>query len=325
MIDSAPQTLRAFADDDAEPVEQLLQALWGHDPTMHSVYRFHRVWPAHAGLIRKSLVASRDGTMCGVGTIFESTLHPARLFLVINVASTWQRQGVGSVLYDALTALGDGRPWLVKATRRDAAGWSFLTRRGYCPLVTTRLGVPDPSLPAVQAWMATLPREVAGYRICQFDEHPDDAELTTVAQVHAAVYRQFHQWNPPVAESDERALAHYCGPTVLAGSHLCVYQGDRLVGAANLFRDPARPTAAEGYLVHLGVIAHDSQDDQLLTAALIRRCLEWAETNGLRVRFEADDTYVPHRAVLAAAPADERDDDFVLFGSPAPGTTTAPD
>ncbi|MCG8350864.1 MAG: hypothetical protein MI924_24085 [Chloroflexales bacterium] len=306
-------TIRPFGDDDAAAVDRMLRDRWGHDPTMLAVYRIHRAWPSHMPFIRQTLLATWKETVCGAGTIFESALHPQLPMLAINVASEWQRRGIGAALYTALAARGDGRPLLVKATRRDPAGQAFLYRRNFRPRISTLIGVLDPRQPAVQQWMHQLPYDVPGYTFRPLDDPERPTSLITAARVHAAVYRRFHAWNPPIAESDEQALDHYCGPSVLNGSHLCVYTGTTLIGAANLFRDPARPDAAEGYLVHIGVVQKHQADADELTAALIRRSLEWATHHGLNVRFEADDTYQPHRAIFETAPAHEVDREFVLM------------
>lgn len=52
-----------------------------------------------------------------------------------------------------------------------------------------------------------------------------------------------------------------------------------------------------------------------ITAALIRRSLEFAADRGLRVCFEADDTYVPHRTLFERAPAIEVDRDFAIMAN----------
>ncbi|HEY0733489.1 MAG TPA: GNAT family N-acetyltransferase, partial [Herpetosiphonaceae bacterium] len=260
-----------------------------------------------------TLVATVDGTLVGVGTLFESTIHPRMLFVTLNVAPGWQRRGIGSQIWAALEALGDERPWITKMTREDQPGMSFLHKRGFKPLVSTLTGLLDPAAPAVQAWIASLPQAVPGYGIINFEDAP--ATWEEVALVHAAIYRRAHEWNPPIEESVDGALAHYCGPNVLLGSQLCVYRDQQLVGAANLIVHPFEPESGEAYLVNLGVLDLPPADADTLTGALIRRSLSFAAERGLRVRFEADDPHQPFQSWLLHAPASEVDHDFTIMGS----------
>lgn len=275
----------------------------------------HRAWPAGQGSLRRTLIAAGDGAVVGVGTLFENTFHPRRLMVVVNVAGGWRRRGIGSALFDALAQLGDGRPWLAKITRRDRAGMAFLAGRGFRPAINTLTGVLDPRREPVRVWLATLPAVVPGYRVIPFDDPACPASLAEVALVHAAVYRQFHQWNPPVEEDAAMALAHHCGPDVVAGSHLCAYAGDGLVGAANLIADPFHLGPDRAYLVNAGVVGADRPGARDITAALVRRSLEFAAARDLRVTFEVDDTYVHHQALFELAPVTEIDRDFTIVAN----------
>ncbi|MGH2600960.1 MAG: hypothetical protein ACRDJ9_16435, partial [Dehalococcoidia bacterium] len=151
--------------------------------------------------------------------------------------------------------------------------------------------------------------EVPGYAIV-----PADSALSPekVALVHAATARRYHAWNPMVEISTERALAMFGGAKVIPNSEPCVYAGDELVGAAHLIVHPFKRNADEAYLVNFGVVDDRSGADDL-TAALLRRCLEFAAEHGLRVGFEVDDPYEPHRSLLKAAPATNVSDDFVVM------------
>jgi GNAT superfamily N-acetyltransferase len=300
--------IRAFEERDTEAVDGLLRELWGHDAVMHETYRpMHRVWDM-PGLLRQTLVAERDGGVIGVGTIFESTIHPGMYGVMAHVATAQQRQRVGSALMDALAEKADGRPWMVKATKRDEAGMAFLHQRGFRPLMSTLTGLLDPQREEVRAWMDTLPTSVDGVRI----EACPAESVGEAAMVLAAVYTQFHQWNPPAPFTPEWARAIFCGEAMIPGSVLVMMRGEQMIGAATLLRNPSVPDANEGYLVHVGVIGNA---DDALTAALIRRAMEPASERGLKVRFEADETYQPHRALFEGAPAEEVDRDFGVWSN----------
>jgi N-acetylglutamate synthase-like GNAT family acetyltransferase len=306
-------TIRAFTSDDVEPVQHLLQELWGHDVTMLTMYNLHRDWQPPSGLLRSTLVATNNSAVVGVGTVFESTLHPLMLMVTINVANKWQQQGIGTALFTALRQRSDRRPWFAKLTRRDSSGVEFLSKRGFRPIVSTLTGLLDVRQEAVRAWIMTLPDADPNYRILNLDACASSVSLADVALVHAAVYRQFHTWNPPVEESVEQALRHYCGPEVIAGSHFCAYEDTHLIGASNLITNPLQPAAREGYLVNVGVIHDGTRDADTPTRMLVRRTLEFAAAQKLPVRFEADDTYVPHRTAFEHAPATEIDGDFIIM------------
>ena len=305
--------IRSFESADSEPVAELLQQVWSHDPIMLQVYGIHRVYPKNETLIRHSLVATLEHKIIGVGTLVESTLHPRMLWTAINVAPQWQRRGVGSALYEALEEVGDGRPWLIKLTLRDEAGTAFLNERGfYNPRDRSIMGVLDPAKEAVKAWLAQLPRDVPGYTFLSLGDPANPATLEDVARVQAKVYAQYHSWNPPVEEPVSAALAHYCGPNVIDGSHLCVLEGDQLIGATNLFQH-SLGEPEEAYLAHIGVVGRDRPQAHDLTQALIRRTVEWAAAHDLQVRFEADQEYAPHRTTYLTAPAEKVDRDFAIF------------
>lgn len=306
-------TIRPCRERDLEEIAALVEASWSHDATMSAIYKqSHRVWPA-VPLIRQTLVATVDDTLVGVGTLFESTIHPRMLFVTLNVTPGRQRRGIGSQMWEMLEALGDERPWIAKMTRRDQAGMNFLQKRGFRPLVSTLTGLLDPAAPAVQAWLTGLPQAASGYQIVSFEDTPADRE--EIALAHAAIYRQAHEWNPPIEESVNGALAHYCGPNVLAGSQICVYHGEQLVGGTHLIVHPFEPESGEAYLVNLGVVDLPPNDAYRLTGALIRRSLLFAAERGLRVRFEADNSHQPFQSWLLHAPAAQVDHDFTIMSS----------
>jgi GNAT superfamily N-acetyltransferase len=308
--------IRPAQEVDIDAVNHIRHRLWQHDPVMLLSYDWHRVWPPASGLIRKTLIATHQETICGAGTVFESTFHPLRLYLVINVASEWQRRGVGSALFHALASLGDGRGWLVKATLRDTAGCGFLSKHGFRPIMRSRMGLIDPRDHATQAWLSNFPKDVDGFHFQRW-QSADSKTLIDAARVHAAVYRRYHSYNPPIEVSDERALELYCGPTVFKDSHLFVYKEGVMVGAANLFREAAHQAADECYLVNVGANTAQAAITCDLTAALIRRSIEWAGAQGTNVRFEVDDAYIPHCEIFESAPALEIDRDFVLMARDA--------
>jgi predicted N-acetyltransferase YhbS len=317
-LTSARPLIRPFEVADAEPVAQLLQTLWGHDPVRLSLYSIHKDWRDLASrqhLIRLTLVAVVGGDIVGVGTLFESTYHPLMLNVVINVRPDRQRQGIGTALYRALREAADGRPWTVRLTLRDPAGTGFFARHGFSVLVRTMMGLLDPHEKPVREWMVSLPTAPEGFNIERLDPGTGKVPVEEIALFHAEIYRQFHLWNPPAEFSVERATALFCGEDRIEGSQLGAFEGRKLVGAANLIRNPFDVSRQEAYLVHVGVAERDVSGPlaHMLTAALIRSSLLFADDHELKVRFEADSTFVPHWAIFELSPAAQLDADSVLM------------
>ncbi|MEO5953814.1 MAG: GNAT family N-acetyltransferase, partial [Chloroflexia bacterium] len=298
---------------DAPAVDSILAEIWDHDPEMRHVYEYHKNWQdPPTSLIRQTLVAESQGQVIGVGTIFESTYSPHVLFLSIHVTPSLQRKGVGTTLYNALVALGDARPSTVKMNRKDVAGMSFLAKHEFSPAVNTLRGVIDPSTESVKDWLSTLPSEVDGFVVENLDDPNCKTTSLEAAKMHFRVYQQYHAWSPPAVPNDERALVWFLGEAV-SGTNLCAYWHGELIGAANLIATPFGSDGSEAYLVWIGVLENLGLDTETLTAVLIRRLIEIADRLGLKVRFEADNTYVPHRKILEQAPTNEGDNDFIAM------------
>jgi hypothetical protein len=244
-----------------------------------------------------------DGVV-GVGSLFESRLHPHRPMVTINVHPAHQRQGIGSALYDALKAIGDDRPWLVKLTDADIAGMAFFRQRGYKIVVRTLTGVLENA-----DWPRTLPEAGPDYRVLS----RDDAGITleAFAQAQAAIYRQAHRWNPPIIETDAQAIAHYCPPERTLAM-VCALRGEALAGACSLIHNPFVEDAP-AYLVFFGVLedAVPAADRYGLTADLIRAAL----ATGRTIAFEVDSVATPNYDLLRDAPAIDRDEGFVIMTS----------
>lgn len=304
-------SIRAFQSGDESPVAGILHELWGRDPEMLHIYDHHKDWQdPPTSLIRRTLVAESDASVVGMGTIFESTYSPHVLFLSIHVAPAFQRRGIGGSLFDRLVALGDSRPHTVKMKRTDGAGMSFLEKRGFSVAVDSLTGVIDLASEEAHRWIATLPSEANGLNIVSLGDPTCAATPLDLAWAQYHVYAQYHEWSPPAVPGDERVLQWFVGDAI-EGTNLCAFRNGELVGGGNLIATPFNPAnGAEAYMVWVGVLESASCDTPQATGALIRRLLEKAARLGLRVRFESDSTYRPHRKILETAPILERSNDF---------------
>ncbi len=95
--------------------------------------------------------------------------------------------------------------------------------------------------------------------------------------------------------------------------------GEKPIGAAVLFREETYSQPNEAYLVHIGVVKQEPELARRMVGQLIKHELALAAEKGLRVRFEADDEYKPHRALYESSPAIEVNRDLcVMVGKPIP-------
>jgi GNAT superfamily N-acetyltransferase len=308
---------REMTPEDHEQVDRLVQSSWGNNVLMLSQYRVHRGdWPVVERPKRTSLVVCPESEIVGVGTVFESTLHPRMYLVAINVSRAWQRQGVGSCLYSALAHEASDKPWMVKLSRGDQAGRQFLQKRGFTEVADTWMGVLDPTEAATQVWLADLPGAVNGFEVLPLTECAATVTREQFAHELAQVYAQHHQWNPPSTWPPERVLEVFAGSATIAGSELCLLKDGRLIGAGVLFRDKEVSAPNEAYLVHVGVVDQPPVAAARLTHLLIRHEIEIAGRLKMRVRFEADREYIPHRQAFSSAPLVEVNHELYVMAGP---------
>lgn len=312
--------IRPMTVADHDAITLVLDKLWSQNRLMRSQYRWHRGdWPDTPDLLRRSFVAEESSDAVGAGTIIESTLHPAMYVVLINVSPDWQNQGIGTSLYDHLANLASDRPWLVKVCDGDHQSIRFLKRRGFSYVTSSLIGILDPKDDAVEVWQSELPSGISGFRIGGLDESSVGLSRLAMAKMLFRVYAQYHQWNPPGNWSEQQMEDVFLGPNTIVGSEVWAMDGEKPIGAAVLFREEAYSQPNEAYLVHIGVVEQEPQPARRMTAQLIKHEMAFAAEKGLRVRFEADDEYKPHRAFYESSPAIEVNRDLcIMVGRPLP-------
>lgn len=310
--------IRQMTGEDQDRVTQIVDELWGHNKLIRSQYELHRAdWVETRALLRTTVVVENSDAIVGVGTIFESSLHPAMYIALVNVRRSWQRRGVGAALYNHLADLASDKPWMIKVCDGDTQSVTFLEKRGFQYATSSFIGVIDPRQPTAAMWLQEFPESPAGFHVVSDRERPEGLTRLDLGTMLYRVYAQYHQWNPPGKWPEERIEEVFLGPNTIAGSELWAMDGERPIGAAVLFREDKYSRPDEAHLVHVGVVGQDFERERVLTAQLIRRELEIAAEMGLRVRFEADDEYRPHRALYEASPAREMNRDLqVMVGNP---------
>jgi GNAT superfamily N-acetyltransferase len=281
-------TTRPYTVTDEGAVSALLDELWGHDNSMRRAYAIHREW--HSQLLRQTLVAEKGGAFAGVGTLLESTFHPQHLMMALHVPPAFQRQGVGSLLFKALHALSDMRPWVVRVTPDDEAGQAFLGERGFEIATRTLTGHLPTGDPALSQWAASLPpAEVTPW---------DGSHPARMAHLFEALYARFHQWSPPRTLSDEEAVERFLGEAVYPWSVITATRAGEPVGVGCLLDvDDA------ALMVFVGALSPQHDD---VTPGLVRWLVQAATERDLPLSFEADEVMRSQWALYGAAPARER-------------------
>lgn len=291
--------VRAFQLSD-DPIVTLLFAHSGVDVRLRPFHSLHQAWET-GSLIRQTLVAVQEDEIVGVGTVFENTIHPHRLLVIINVAANYQRQGIGTALYHALQRYGDGRPWQAKGVLQDRAWMGFLAKHGFFPIMHTMEGRIDPRANEAQNWLYMLPATVPGVEFVPWPQLSLSVSPGEFAMKLARVYERYHVWSSPAPFSIERATELFMGSDCITDSAIGVMVSGQLIGGSTLYTSED-PTATD--LGNFGVIEHVGVNDTAVTAALIRKSIEWAAIHQVSIHFEVDVSYLPHRVVFETAPAD---------------------
>lgn len=307
--------IRAW-DDDAAAVDALLAAIWGSDPTLALFAATHGPDRDEPKSFRRSRCAVDGKSLVGVGTLWQNGLHPNAWRVTIHVAASWRRQGIGSGLFQALTALAPEPKPLQSGTREaDRAGCGFLAAHGFSPLMRTRRGIVAPAdiPPDLIQELAEAETRVraAGYEIVTLPEATRrGVGLNEVARLHVELYWNAHAWNRPRPVSEVEAEMMFLAPDDLVpeAMHL-VLDGTTPVAVASL-----RPSAAPGEveLGWAGASMRAGNHAVDLASAALARCLLQATAEGLRPRFEADEGDAWWWRLVNRIPA-RLEDDWLTF------------
>lgn len=307
--------IRPYQDHDQAAVRRLLDQSWPNDPVMRELHDLHG--PAHLSPWQQTLIAEADGVVVGAGTARHGQKHPARYWLVLNVAPAARRRGIGSRLFTALAALTchDPRPFRVQARPSDTPTMKFLQQRGFQPLARTWEGTIDPQDGEAQSRLTDLARGAERFRLSRPRGEALDASRVELARFYAAWYQAIHAWDPPSPWLDDQAVEHFCGADLIANSVICAYRDGRLVGAGSLITPPFNPLPDELYLVQVGTLGLEGDDTRALTAALVADLIACAAREGKLIRFEVDDAHVDLWRVIEALPLVSGDQNFVVLAN----------
>lgn len=159
--------------------------------------------PATGIVWRRCVVAEDNGIPVAAGVVYESSLHPARLWAYVEVSRDHRRHGVGTELLRrlreaALLAPGGAKPLRTK-TAADGAGTAFAAARGFAPLQRSRHVVVRPGVLKLPVFGDGS--EEQSSQLVQ-DLATGSVELSdAVARYYTAV----HGWDPPTPLSIGKA------------------------------------------------------------------------------------------------------------------------
>ncbi|NKX51004.1 GNAT family N-acetyltransferase [Arthrobacter deserti] len=145
----AELTFRDWRDGD----DLALLQIWG-DPETGPAGQFRSVLrPPSDGPWSRCIVAEDQGIPVAAGAVYETSLHPERLWLYVEVAKDHRRAGIGTALLERLKAEAEHSPSGITRLRAKvepgSSGAAFAAAAGLRPIQRSRVVVVQPgALPA---------------------------------------------------------------------------------------------------------------------------------------------------------------------------------
>lgn len=238
--------------------------------------------PPTADPFRISIVARGDSGPIGIATAYESRWHPRRLWVSVEVASPYRRQGVGSALLDAVRTASDGRPLRGKIVAGGAAA-GFGAAHSFRVIQrsrTVRLERPLSPTPQMPVECNAAPDLVAA---AMFD-----------------FYLRTHAWDPPGNISVDDVLTVHVAD---AASALMVRDGTGIVLAAACLYDEE-----DGFELSGGATGAAGTLARSAVGALLDAATSHAAAQSRPLLVEVDDAnteLVAETAARHATPIDE--------------------
>ena len=184
-------TLRPWREGD----DLRLLEVWPDPETPQSAAFRAALRPDDDASWSRTVVAEDSGLPVAAGTVYESALHPQRLWAWVEVAPDRRGEGVGSALLERLRAEAEGAPSGVRALRTKTApgspGERFARAAGLEPVQISRV---------VRVQAGALPLQ-------PLREHPDGTPAQAVEDLATGsveltralweFYRTVHAWDEP--------------------------------------------------------------------------------------------------------------------------------
>ncbi|MDP9883455.1 GNAT superfamily N-acetyltransferase [Sinomonas atrocyanea] len=185
--------------------------------------------PSPAAAWRRCIVAEDQGIPVAAGVVYEAALHPARLWVYVEVARDHRRAGIGTELLQRLRgctadvpariaeAAGGGAPRLRSKVEAGSAGAAFAEARGFGLLQRSREVVVRPGALKLPVF-GDSPAADTGLGD---DTSPLVEDLATgsveLSDAVGRYYMAVHEWDPPAPLSVGRAQQLFLSDA--AGAH----------------------------------------------------------------------------------------------------------
>lgn len=269
--------LRPTQPHDAEGILALLNVVWNSDGDAIAYHGRGRV---------PGVVALDGERVIGYASLQHGVLHPTHAYLGIHVHPEERRRGVGSALWDEVTANVSAS--LKAATYADFSdAVRFLERRGLHVSVETHLLTLDLaswSGAEVEGWAGAARK--LGYELLPMTSLDGTDIRCDLARLHQEVYTYSHQHDLPAEQSLEDAEADFLGDDLTPAWLWTAWREGKAAGVASV-RTTAHP--ADGNLGWFGVPAAHAADGAALTLALTGLALQTAREDGVqKVTAELD-------------------------------------
>lgn len=240
--------IRAFHPDDYPALVEILNAVDPENPQTVSEMRHHDEH-READKVFARLVATRDGRAVGCADYghFSEGFHPRKFFLGISVRPEFQRQGVGSALYDAaMAALSAYDPLRIRSGAREdrTEAVRFLEKRGFVEVMR-----------GWESWLDVAAFDPAPFAGAEDRVVASGIRLTTVADLQAdpAWLEKFYEmmtdidrdvpspepYSPPTFEHFRSSLVE--NPNFLPEGNFIALDGEKWVAMSALWRSEASP------------------------------------------------------------------------------------
>lgn len=264
-------SLRLLRETDAK-----LIALWSKDSRSY-------LRQADDEYFLPTVVAIQDDRIVGGARLWKLARHPTRWRLVIHVEPEFQRQGIGSALFNACVREGTLRPdeeITAGITPDNMPYLSFLQYLGFSPLMTTHVGT--------LSWR-DMPEDEAtnsSATIVTLAERPDLRDI--VADLHERIYRTQHAWSPVGEITDQFKASVFLDPDELVSdAQFIAILGEQPVGISSL-RAPFSISSPEmGWIGVLDRVPEPTGDH--IHRQLFNACLSYARRIQGDIWFEVDE------------------------------------
>jgi N-acetylglutamate synthase-like GNAT family acetyltransferase len=264
--------VRQATDRDANALQHILDQVWlersKHEPAYFEIARNSSAW----------LALGHDDRAIGFAALQSRTWHPHREYLSLHVLPEFRCQGVGASLWRTL------EPQVKRGALQTAVPESFIGTRQFLEHIGFKAVMSTWTVEFNPLEVLKQFPDIPQIKIRVFSEIPERRD--DLARLHHELYKQAHQFNPPLEASLEQMLRVYMDTNDLDPDLLFVaFEANQPIGLGSLRGDPE-----EFELGWTGAIG-DRTD---ITLALLKIMLEQAVSRGSQCIGAELDSLDPH-------------------------------